>query len=234
MHKSFINKWILLVTSFLFLSQNLHAQIFEIKNGSKLYDAKLDVKCEKDQCGGKAKITLYQKGTQHIVQAFNSDELTIYLDKNLKPSVNVIQLYDEQSPLVFDDFNFDGTEDLAIRNGNYGSYGGPVYDVYVFNKTKKKFVLSEELSNLTQENLGMFQVDPKHKRIITFNKSGCCYHITSEYQVVPHKGLVLVRDFEEDATSVQGEKVKVTERNLIHGKWKVKTKYYPIDQYYKE
>lgn len=216
------------------LSQSSHAQIFEIKNGSKNYDAKIDVECEQDQCGGKAKITLYQKGTKYEVQSFDSDELTMYLDKNFKPSVNVIQLYNEQSPLIFDDFNFDGAEDLAIRNGNYGSYGGPVYDIYVFNKTKKKFVFSDELSNLTQENLGMFQIDHDKKRIITFNKSGCCYHITSEYIVVPNKGLVLVHDFEEDATSVQDEKVKVTERNLVNGKWKEKTKYYPIDQYYKE
>lgn len=215
------------------LSQSSHAQIFEIKNGSKNYDAKIDVECDQDQCGGKAKITLYPKGTKHELQSFDSDELTMYLDKNFKPSVNVIQLYNEQSPLIFDDFNFDGTEDLAIRNGNYGSYGGPVYDVYVFNKTKKKFVLSDELSSLTQENLGMFQIDAAKKRIITFNKSGCCYHITSEYMVVPNKELLLVREFIE-AVVTSGEKVEVTDRNLVNGKWKEKTKYYPIDQYYKE
>ncbi len=219
---------------FLFLSPKLHAQIFQIKDGSKNYDAEIEISCEKIDCDGKAEITLFKKGSKQVFQKFHSDEMTMYLDEKFQPSVNVVQLYGEQSPLIFEDFNFDGTEDLAIRNGNYGSYGGPVYDIYVFNQTRHKLVYSKALSVLTQENLGMFDIDPKRKRIITFNKSGCCYHIRSEYQVVPNKGLLLVSDFEEDASSPQGEKVKVTERNLIHGKWKVKTKYYPIDQYYKE
>ncbi|ENV18246.1 XAC2610-related protein [Acinetobacter guillouiae] len=209
-----------------------HAQVFQIQDGSKHYDAVIDIACEKDECGAKAEVKLFKKGSKAVFQAFHSDDLTMYLDEKFKPSVNVIQLYDEQSPLIFDDFNFDGTEDLAIRNGNYGSYGGPVYDIYVFNQSKNKFVLSQELSALTQENLGMFELDKKRKRIITFNKSGCCYHIRSEYQVVPRKGLLLVREFIEDATSPKGDQVEVTDRNLINGKWKEKTNYYPTAKYY--
>ncbi|MCX5466799.1 FG-GAP repeat protein [Acinetobacter nematophilus] len=209
-----------------------HAQVFEIQNGSKHYDAIIDIACEKDQCGAKAEVKLFKKGSKTVFQAFHSDEMTLYLDEDFKPSVNMIQLYGEQSPLIFDDFNFDGTEDLAIRNGNYGSYGGPVYDIYVFNQSKNQFVLSQELSVLTQENLGMFELDKKRKRIITFNKSGCCYHIRSEYQVVPRKGLLLVREFIEDELTSSGNQVKVTERQLINGKWKEKTKYYSTEKYY--
>lgn len=209
-----------------------HAQVFQIQDGSKHYDAVIDIACEKDECGAKAEVKLFKKGSKAVFQAFHSDDLTMYLDEKFKPSVNVIQLYDEQSPLIFDDFNFDGTEDLAIRNGNYGSYGGPVYDIYVFNQSKNKLVLSQELSALTQENLGMFELDKKRKCIITFNKSGCCYHIRSEYQVVPRKGLLLVREFIEDATSPQGDQVEVTDRNLVNGRWKEKTKYYPTAKYY--
>lgn len=209
-----------------------NAQVFEIQDGSKHYDAVIDIACEKDECGAKAEVKLLKKGSKAVFQTFHSDELTMYLDEKFKPSVNVIQLYGEQSPLIFDDFNFDGTEDLAIRNGNYGSYGGPVYDIYVFNQSKNKFVLSQELSALTQENLGMFELDKKRKRIIAFNKSGCCYHIRSEYQVVPRKGLLLVREFIEDATSPKGDQVEVTDRNLVNGKWKEKTKYYPTAKYY--
>ena len=64
-------------------------------------------------------------------------------------------------------FNFKGSEDLAIRNGYEGPYDGPSYDVYVFHKTKNKFVSSEDLSALTYENLGMFDVNSKRKRMIT-------------------------------------------------------------------
>lgn len=208
------------------------AQVFEIKNGSKHYDVIIDTVCEKEKCGDKAEVKLFKKGSKAVFQAFHSDELTIYLDKNFKPNVNVVQLYDERSPLIFADFNFDGTQDLAIRNGHYGPYGGVIYDIYVFNQSKHEFVLSSELSALTRENIGMFQLDKKRKRIITFNKSGCCYHMRSEYRIVPKKGLLLVREFIEDATLSRGNQVEVTDRNLVNGKWKQKVKYYPSEKYY--
>ncbi|QIO09798.1 XAC2610-related protein [Acinetobacter lanii] len=111
---------------------------------------------------------------------------------------------------------------------------GLTYDVYVYHKNKKQFVYSEDLASLTRENLGMFEVDSIKKRIMTCSKGGCCYHETLQYQVLPKKGLVLVEELIEDATSaVGGERVKVTERKLIQGKWKEHNQYYPIDEYYK-
>lgn len=216
------------------LSQNTLAQIFEIKKASKLYDVVIDVSCEGNKCDGQAQIDVYKKGQTKKFQHFSSADLTTYLVENFKPSVNVVQLYGEQSPLIFDDFNFDGQQDIAIRNGNEGAYGGPSYDIYVFNRTRNKFVFSDELSKLTHENLGMFKLDTDKKRILTFNKSGCCYHIRSEYVVVPQKGLRLVKEFIEDATVAAGDKVKVTERTLDKGRWVEHTKYYPIKQYYKD
>jgi hypothetical protein len=210
-----------------------HAATFQIQNGSKLYNAQLDVAhCEKDECSGQARILLYQKGSQQIFQTLTSDDLNFYLDKKQQPSVNVIQLYNEQSPLIFEDFNFDGQQDLAIRNGNESSYGGPSYDVYVFNKTRQKFVPSSELTELAYDNLGMFQTDAKRKRLITFAKSGCCFHVTSEYAVIPNKGLKLVHEVTEDA--IGGEQVKVTTRtyNLKNGKWGTTVKKFPVDEYY--
>lgn len=232
MNNNLFSAGLLLISCMSLMTQISHAGDFLIRKGSNLYDAKIDVTCQKDACSGVGNIILYQKNTQKMIQQFKSDELNFYLDETLKPTVNIIELYGEQSPLIFDDFNFDGSEDIAIRNGSGGPYGGPTYDVYVFHRNKKKFVLSQDLTNLTYESLGMFQNDPQHKRIITLNKSGCCYHIRSEYSVVLRKGLLLVRDFEEDVT-VGGDKVRVTERNLIRGKWKISTQYFPVDQYYK-
>ncbi|XID75484.1 XAC2610-related protein [Alkanindiges sp. WGS2144] len=210
-----------------------NATTFQINNGSSLYDTKLMVDhCDKEECSGKGEIFLYKKGSKQVFQRLTSDDLFFYLQENQQPSVNVIQLYDEQSPLIFEDFNFDGQQDLAIRNGNQGSYGGPSYDVYVFNKTRQKFVPSSELTALTYENLGMFQTDSKRQRLATFAKSGCCFHVTSEYAVIPGKGLKLVYEFVEDAMG--GEQVTVTSRsyNLNTKKWHTKVKKYPLDQYY--
>ena len=211
-----------------------HASTFQINDGSVLYDAQLIVKnCGKDECAGSAKIILFKKGSKRVFQSLTSADLNFYLDKKQQPSVNIIQLYDEQSPLIFEDFNFDGQQDLAIRNGNESSYGGPSYDVYVFNKTRQQFVPSSELTELAVENLGMFQTDDKRKRLITFAKSGCCFHITSEYAVIPNKGLKLVHEVTEDATGT-GEQVTVTTKsyNLHTKKWRKILKKYPLDQYY--
>lgn len=217
----------------LFMTSMGHAHNFQIKDGSDLYDAKIEVICSEDECSGLGKITLYQKNSQKIIQQFKSNDLNFYLNQKSQPTVNIIELYSEQSALIFDDFNFDGSEDIAIRNGNDGAYGGPTYDVYVFLKKKKKFIFSQELTDLTYANLGMFEVDQENKLIFTRSKSGCCYHQTAKYKVVPQKGLVMVGELIEDATSKVGQdRVKVIERNLKKGKWNVKHRYYPISEYY--
>ncbi|SEM08684.1 hypothetical protein SAMN05421856_10121 [Chryseobacterium taichungense] len=206
---------------------------FELKDASKNYDVKINVEtCDNEECRGKAVIELFDRNTSKKFQTLTSDDLNFYLNEDQKPTANIIQLYDEQSPLVFDDFNFDGTEDIAIRNGNESGYSGPSYDVYVFNITKKQFVLSEELTGLAHDNLGMFNTDSGRKRLITYSKSGCCWHLTTEYSVLPQRGLFKVYELEEDATG--GEKVVVTKREFINDKWIQNVKTYPIKEYYKD
>ncbi|GAA4163099.1 hypothetical protein GCM10022217_31680 [Chryseobacterium ginsenosidimutans] len=206
---------------------------FELKDASKNYDVKINVEnCDKEECKGKATIELFDKNTSKKFQTLISDDLNFYLNEDQKPTANIIQLYDEQSPLIFDDFNFDGTEDIAIRNGNESGYGGPSYDIYVFNITKKQFVPSEELTALAHENLGMFNTDSERKRLITYSKSGCCWHMTTEYSVLPQRGLFKVYELEEDATG--GENVVVTKREFINDKWIQNVKTYPINEYYKD
>lgn len=206
---------------------------FTINNGSEIYYATISVdSCTQDNCEGKGTIKLFDKKTDKLFQTFVSDDLYFFSDNNGNPTVNIIQLYNEQSPLIFEDFNFDGSEDLAIRNGNNSGYGGPSYDVYVYHRNKKKFVVSDELTQLAYENLGMFQTDHERKRIVTFQKSGCCWHITTEYSVVPKKGLVKIFELEEDAQG--GEFVIVTIRELINDKWISKEEIFNIDEYYKQ
>ncbi|GAB0157327.1 hypothetical protein CHRYSEOSP005_26000 [Chryseobacterium sp. Alg-005] len=208
-------------------------QQFELKNASENYDVKLKVEnCSNVECSGRGSIELFNKRTSQKFQTLTSDNLFFYLNEEQKPTANIIQLYDEQSPLIFEDFNFDGPEDVAIRNGNESGYSGPSYDVYVFNITRKQFVLSEELTALAHDNLGMFNTDPERKRLITYSKSGCCWHLTTEYTVLPQRGLFKVYELEEDATG--GEKVKVTKKEFINDQWITNIKEYPIKEYYKE
>ncbi|MCB2410078.1 XAC2610-related protein [Hymenobacter lucidus] len=207
---------------------------FTISRASARYSATVTVAgCEADQCQGAGTIRLYDQQTKQLVQAFTSDDLTFYLDSRQQPSVKTVELYGEQSPLLFDDFNFDGTEDLAIRNGNNSGYGGPSYDVYVYASRPRKFIRSAELTALASEKLGMFMVDKKRKRLVTFEKSGCCWHLTTEYEVLPGKGLSEVLTIEENATGA-GENVVVKTRRKTNGRWTTTTRSFPIKEYYKE
>jgi hypothetical protein len=73
-------------------------------------------------------------------------------------------------------------------------------------------------------HLGMFTVDPARKVLLTFDKSGCCFHVTEEFDVVnnaPRKILEVV----EDATIDDETKVKVTTRKLVNRKWQTKVTY---------
>lgn len=206
---------------------------FLLRTISKNYDAIIKVdSCQSENCFGKASIELFRKNSKILFQQIASPNLFLTLTSEQQVSTHM-ELYDEQSPIIFDDFNFDGTEDVAIRNGNESAYGGPSYDIYVYNITKKKFVASKALTKLASKNLGMFTVDKIKKQLRTFNKSGCCWHITESYKVSPKNGLQKIYELVEDAT--QGnEMVLVTEKKIVHGKWTTNHKRYKMSVYYKE
>ena len=125
------------------------------------------------------------------------------------------ELYDEEYGIVVDDFNFDGEEDLAICNGHMGGYGASSYNIYLFDKTSSKFIENKKLTRFASDNLGLFFADPKQKLLTVYFKSGCCYHVTSKYQVVNNQP-ILVEEITEDATK---EKELVTTKKLVNGSW---------------
>lgn len=175
---------------------------------------------------------LFDHRTRALIQRFETEDMSIFLDQKNAPSVNVTQLYSDQSALIVGDFNFDGQDDLAIRNGNNSSYGGPSYDIYVYNKTRKAFVPSAELTDLATSALGMFSVDARRKRLITFNKGGCCLHQTTEYAVVPKVGLREVYE-KTEAITADGDHVEVTVRQRVDQVWKTQRRTYLVSKYYK-
>ncbi|MBK8808459.1 MAG: hypothetical protein IPO21_18240 [Bacteroidales bacterium] len=206
---------------------------FIINDGSQNYIAEVTIEnCNYENCEGAGIIKLIDKTTNNHFQTFNSEELNIYYDNIQIDTIKVMLPYNEQSLLIFNDFNFDGAEDLAIANGNNGSYGATTYNVYIYNVTKKQFDWSEELTNLTTENLGMFKIDSERKRLISYSKSGCCWHLTSEYEIALPSILVLVYELEEDASL--DKYVKVTTRKWVSNKWVSKTRKYKMNRYYKE
>ncbi|SHE86835.1 XAC2610-related protein [Chryseobacterium sp. OV279] len=196
---------------------------FAVEGASKKYNAEINVEeCFTGQCRHKANVILFNKNGEKI-QTLVSDDIALSFKEGFRPSkIEVMQLTSglmHDDPIVFDDFNFDGTEDVALRNGSGGNYGSASYDVYVFNSTRNQFVLSKELTQIGSDYQGIFDVDPKRKRLTTYARSGASLLYTYEYQVIPNKGLDLVY---EKISDMSEEPAKVTIKEKINNKWVVK------------
>ncbi|HMU34952.1 MAG TPA: hypothetical protein PKC89_13935 [Pyrinomonadaceae bacterium] len=222
-------KIIILVGFLLAGSASVFSQTsFDIKNASKYFDVKVEVAtCDEYSCTGEGKFSFYKKNSQTPYQVIELADTYVQLDEG-KPLVNVTRLYDDQSVIDIDDFNFDGMEDVAICNGTNGSYNSPSYDVYLSDRRQKKFVYSPAFT-LLGSHLGMFTVNKKTKTLETFDKSGCCWHITERYKVVRDKP-VKIFEMVEDATTGVDDRVKITTKTLVRGKWKTSVRYEKMEQ----
>ena len=199
---------------------------FDITNASEYFDIKVSVaKCEEGSCSGKASFGFYKKGGATPYQVINLPDTYLELGEGGSPNVNVTMLYDKQSVVNSGDYNFDGMEDIALCNGLNGSYGGPSYSVYLSSRAAKKFVFDRKFSALGV-HLGMFEVDNEKKVLRAFDKSGCCFHVTEEFDVVNNAPRKIFVE-EEDATIEDETKVKVTTKRLVNGKWQSKVKFVP-------
>ncbi|QPH41051.1 XAC2610-related protein [Pedobacter endophyticus] len=203
---------------------------FLANNCSNQYDVKVFVaNCESRMCGGKATLILYDKITGKEIETFHSLDLDFNLTDKQNEKLGWIELGKYQSPLVFGDFNFDGYEDMAIRNGSNGAYSSPSFDVYL-SAANQKFELNAELTKLASENLGMFDVDKKRKELVIHLKSGCCYQQSISYQFFSKNKLTEVSSVIEDSSI--GDDVTVITRRLIDGKMQKKVEKFKIKDYY--
>jgi hypothetical protein len=221
---------LLTISILLFAGVNAFGQkTFDIKNASKFFDVRLMVaQCDDLWCSGKATFSFYKKGGSVAYQTINLPDTQIQLEENGQPLTNVTMLYDKQSVIDVDDYNFDGMEDVAICDGANGSYGGPSYRIYLSSKAAKKFIYNTAFTKLGN-HLGMFTVDKKKKTLETFDKSGCCWHITERYDVVGGKPRKIYEMVEEVMMS-DPTKVMVSTKTLVKGKWKTSVKYTKLEQ----
>jgi len=149
------------------------------------------------QVFSKGWVAILDKKTKKQLIKVSSDELTFDIHDG-KVLGNIQQSpYGEQSAIIYKDFNFDGKNDLAIMDGQNSCYHGPSYKIYL--STPTGFKLSPDFTRLAQEYCGMFELNPKEKRISTMTKSGCCWHQFSEFVVENNKPKA-VRIVEDDQT----------------------------------
>ena len=213
-------------------------ETFKINGASRVYNLSVRVAgcggAERDDnpnnCSGAARVQIYRKGAKTPFQVLNLANVELYKDTlthNPETSAKPRGLYAEEYGFVFDDFDFDGDEDLAVCNGRNSGYGGPSYNVFIFDGRTRRFTENKRLTALAEgAYLGLFFPDRKTKQLVALSKSGCCYHETEKYKVINNRP-VLVEKIIEDATleNDAGERfVLVTTKKRVGGRWVVRKK----------
>lgn len=218
--------------AFLLISHCAKAQFkFTANNSSNNFKAKIFVEnCTTGHCNGKATIILYDKITDQEMQTFTSNDLDFGLTEMQNAQLGWLDLGKYQTPLIFGDFNFDGIEDLAIRNGNNGAYASPSYDVYL--SVNNKFVLNAPLTKLASENLGLFDVDKKNKQLSIHIKNGCCFDKAINYKYDAKQ--VLYEDSSVIEDSSIADYVTVITQKLVDGKMKKTVQKFKFKDYYNQ
>jgi hypothetical protein len=123
------------------------------------------------------------------------------------------------SPLRFEDLNFDGYEDIAVLQNNATANTLELY--WLYDPAKKKFEESVEL-----EAISSAAFDHENREITSFWRSSCCDHGYSTYRYINGK-LLLVSEIEENSTP--DGKLLHTEKRLINGKMKLVSSKYIVD-----
>lgn len=137
---------------------------------------------------------------------FVDDDALVYrgtLDGANKPDTHTF---------VLSDVNGDALDDLMVWSGRDGAYGGPSFDVYLFDAAGPGFRLSQPWSELTVGYLGLFGV--QDGKIRTTSKSGCCIHVYETY-LVENNLPKLIERVTEDAT--KEDDLQTTTERLIDG-----------------
>jgi hypothetical protein len=214
------------------------AETLKVQNVSTKYDLEVSMeRCggaedgDEKRCSGPASVRVFRKGSKSPFQTLRLPNVELYKESaafSPETSAKPRGLYAEEYSFVFDDFDFDGSEDLAVCNGREGGYGGPSYTVFLFDKRALKFVRSRALSRLTEGvYLGLFFPDAKRRTLTAYSKSGCCYHETEVYRVTGGRP-VLVEKVIEDATpsggAPEGFVLVTTMKRVGEGRWVVTKK----------
>jgi uncharacterized protein len=198
---------------------------FDLRKVSDKYDFTIRMlnQCELDKtddsftCEQPGLVYVSKKGQALPFQVMPMNNIFLSLYKAAPASAAQLAEYGEQSTILVGDFHFDGEEDIAIRNGNRSSYNGPSFDVWLKSGKQGGWRYSAALTGLVQNSLGFFQVDVKRKRLMTSERSGCCYHVTTEYQLVRDQPVPTIRTIHDGL--VEGRYNYVYEERWAGKRW---------------
>lgn len=204
----------------------LGQRTFTFDGVSEKYTARLKVdKFESGIWRGKTTVAIFRKGSARPFQVLYLNNTHVSLDDSGQPEEAEIR--DQQngkwSTVYLDDLNFDGLEDLAVADGTNGGYASVSYRVYLFDRSRKKFIYSKEFTRLSQgPYFGIPLVNARTKTLEVFWKSGAGFHEVQRYKVIKKKP---VKVYERSDSTASGDgKRYLTIRKLINGRWRTWTK----------
>jgi len=208
---------------FLVLCSSAIAQkTYEFRNSSKSYNVRLAIEnCDENVCSGEGEFSIFRKGRKKPFQVLKTaTEFRVEGAKQLDPRI----MHNYQHLVFFEDYNFDGVKDLAIRDGNHNFDDGPSYQIYLFSPKTKRFIHNRAFTNLNQTNyIGAMQVDEKKKVIRAFSRRYEKWESTEEFRVVRGNRLKKVYQKTEDYTDKN--RIKYTTKRLVKGKWQTNIRY---------
>ncbi|MDR0579478.1 MAG: formylglycine-generating enzyme family protein [Campylobacteraceae bacterium] len=137
-------------------------------------------------------IAVFDKKNDKKLINVGIEDMYVGSDLN-KTAVNLQKIAHDNKIIIYDDFNFDGKKDFAIRNGEAGT--DYMYEVYLH--TAGGFSYSENFSRLTYE--GMFNIDKKNRKLDTVKRDGCCSHTRDEFEVISKDELKLSKSFTRES-----------------------------------
>ncbi|NWA81301.1 hypothetical protein [Pseudomonas sp. D2002] len=129
-----------------------------------------------------ALITVRDKNTLETLQQLHSPAANVPVDQNGKIDNWLLGPF---SLLYFADFDLDGRQDLAIRNGNDPTQRyKPMFDVYLQDPQTQRWVLNAPLTKLAWEtSSGMFSLSPFEGTLLSQVDRGCCWTRSTQWQM---------------------------------------------------
>jgi hypothetical protein len=167
----------ILILILLFSFSAFAQEKFKITDTSKNYDVKIDVEdCKVKGCEGRVTFSFFKKSWHKPFQIIKVNLLNQVVKERIETAVS------------FNDYNFDGFEDLSLTDGRLAGYGITSKQIFIFSNKSKRFVFSPAFTKVSHYGLGM-EVNKKKRVLEVFNKSGCCWHQDSEFKVINNQPL---------------------------------------------
>lgn len=171
-----------------------------------------------------AQITLRDRQTLQVLQQLHSDAGNV---PRAGAGADNSWLLGPSGLLYFDDFNFDGRLDLAIRNGNLAN-DSYAYDVYLQAAQPPRWTLSQPLTDLARQPDGrMFGVSHQDHTLVQQTDRGCCWIRSTRWRLegdVPMRLSSYTQEeipasLDDDSTSMPGGYMRRTTGEWKDGQW---------------